>query len=127
MTSPVGTTRVSARFPKRVRVRRRPEYLAIQHRGLRVSGRWMSLSALPNPGFARLGLTVSRKVGNAVHRNRVKRVLRDWFRHASAGLPEAALVFVARPGAFEAGGVALRAEAEELIRRLRRRIDEVRR
>lgn len=33
-----------------------------------------------DPGHARLGLTVSRKVGNAVERNRVKRRVREWFR-----------------------------------------------
>ena len=33
-----------------------------------------------DPGRSRLGLTVSRKVGNAVVRNRVKRRVREWFR-----------------------------------------------
>ncbi len=36
----------------------------------------------PEGGAGRLGLTVSRRVGNAVVRNRVKRRVREWFREA---------------------------------------------
>jgi ribonuclease P protein component len=35
----------------------------------------------------RLGVTVSKRVGNSVIRNRVKRRIREWFRHAREGLP----------------------------------------
>jgi ribonuclease P protein component len=76
---------------------------------------------------ARLGLTVSRKVGNAVKRNRVKRVLRDWFRRHRLDCPAAAIVFVARNGAAEAPADALRAEADDIVRRMARRLSEGRR
>jgi len=50
----------------------------------------------------RLGLAVSRKVGNAVQRNRVKRVLREQFAGLAAGLePSADVVVIARPGLAE--------------------------
>lgn len=39
------------------------------------------------PRRSRLGVTVSKRVGNAVVRNRVKRCIREWFRHARAELP----------------------------------------
>ncbi|HXV36575.1 MAG TPA: ribonuclease P protein component [Myxococcota bacterium] len=42
----------------------------------------------------RLGITVSRKVGNAVIRNRVKRRVREWFRHSRSALPPRADVIV---------------------------------
>ncbi len=57
--------------------------------------------ALPNTtGHCRLGITVTRKVGSSVQRNRIKRVLRDVFRRHRAGLsPALDLVLNARPGA----------------------------
>jgi ribonuclease P protein component len=51
-----------------------------------------------------LGVTVSKKVGTAVERNRVKRRIREWFRQNRAALPgNAAVVVIARRGAAEIG------------------------
>lgn len=51
---------------------------------------------------ARLGLSVGKRVGNAVERNRVKRVLREEFSHIADDLPPGVdFVVIARPGAFE--------------------------
>ena len=57
--------------------------------------------ALPNTtGHCRLGITVTRKVGSSVQRNRIKRVLRDVFRSHRAELtPSLDLVVNPRPGA----------------------------
>lgn len=56
----------------------------------------------------RLGITVSRKVGNSVVRNRVKRGVREWFRHSRAGLPAASrIVVIARRAARDLSGVEL--------------------
>lgn len=53
---------------------------------------------LPNDlGHPRLGLTVSRKVGNAVRRNAIKRRLREAYRHTRHDLPATDLVVVVRP------------------------------
>jgi len=59
-----------------------------------------TLYALPNrAGQPRLGVTVSRKIGGAVERNRVKRMLREIFRYNRTALqPSLDLVVVARSG-----------------------------
>lgn len=57
----------------------------------------------------RLGVTVSRRVGNAVVRNRIKRAVREWFRQRRDGLERGVdLVVIAREGAgcVSAGGIA---------------------
>ena len=70
------------RFPSRSRVRKRVEFLRIQDGGLRVStSRFvLILSASAAPGSPRLGITASRRVGNAVVRSRAKRLIREAFR-----------------------------------------------
>ena len=70
------------------------------------------------PPSARVGLTVSSKVGGAVVRNRVKRLLREAVRHELAGLPPVDLVVVARASAVDAGV----AEFREWLRRAGERI-----
>ena len=67
----------------------------------------------------RFGLAVSRKVGNAVVRNRVKRWIRDAIRHQMVGVPPRDVVFIARPSAATAGLVALSAEVEHALGVLR--------
>jgi ribonuclease P protein component len=72
---------------------------------------------MPNDlGWTRCGFSVSRRVGNAVRRNRVKRRLREIMRKTSlkAGWD---IVVIARPSAGESG---YRALAEELNRLLGR-------
>jgi len=72
------------RFPSRSRVRKRVEFLKIQDGGLRVSTpRFvliLSASAAPHGSGPRLGITASRRVGNAVVRSRAKRLIREAFR-----------------------------------------------
>ena len=68
-----------------------------------------------------MGLTVSRKVGNAVHRNRIKRWLREAVRAVDSprGGPWD-LVFIPRSEATDAGFVVIRAEVADLFGRIAR-------
>jgi ribonuclease P protein component len=52
-------------------------------------------------GPSRLGITASRRVGNAVARNRVKRRIREWFRRARADCASRDVVVIARQPATQ--------------------------
>jgi ribonuclease P protein component len=96
-------------FPRSCRLRRRSEFLAVRGGQSFVDGSlaatWRPRHGAPGTGavVARVGITVSSKVGIAVVRNRVKRKLREAVRHEIAGLPAVDLVLTARPSAVAAG------------------------
>jgi ribonuclease P protein component len=70
-----------------------------------------------NGSGAALGVTVSKKVGTAVERNRVKRRIREWFRHHRTSLPESAdLVVIARRGAAALSRRETESELGSLLR-----------
>jgi len=85
-------------FPKSARVVRRSEYRAIQRSSLRVvTDHYIIYGRKRRRKSQRIGITVSKKVGNAVVRNRVKRLVRECFRLNKEHLPpELDLVLVAR-------------------------------
>ena len=66
-----------------MRLRQRADYVAVQTHGRKAHGRHVLaiFRQRPAPDLeGRLGLTVTKKVGNAVVRNRIKRMLREWVR-----------------------------------------------
>lgn len=76
------------RFPWRQRIVNSADFRSIYDKGRRVDAGKFVLFGRPNAlGFHRLGLTVSRKVGGAVVRNRVKRLFREIFRRSSTAIP----------------------------------------
>ena len=106
-------------FPRAARVRARAEFDRVFAGGRRVSDPLLALHWLQDGvAPARLGLAVSRKVDpRAVGRNRIKRVLRDRFRHLRSELPPGSYVVVARPAAARADNGALRMSLQSLLQR----------
>lgn len=72
---------------------------------------------------ARLGLAVSRRVGGAVVRNRVKRRVRECFRRRQATLAGLDLVVTARPGAGDLPTADVDRHLRKLIERLGRTLE----
>jgi ribonuclease P protein component len=116
------------RSRSRARITRSGDFDAVYQRGRSAAGRHLVLYAFTRPdataGAApRLGLSVSRKVGGAVERNRVKRVLRERFAELAPSLPPGTdFVAIARPGLAayleERGSAAVGERLAELVGRL---------
>lgn len=94
-------------FPRSHRLTQRKQFQAVYREGVRARSAACSfaLFGLPNDvGHCRLGITVTRKVGCAATRNRIKRVLREAFRAVARDLePGFDLVLHVYPG-FETPG-----------------------
>ena len=102
-------TRAPRGIAKEMRLRRRAEFLAVQGEGVKVHGRHLLALARKrnDPELAgRLGITVTKKVGNAVVRNRIKRLLREWLRQ-NGWVPRGwDIVLVAKDSAARQGHLA---------------------
>ncbi len=107
-------------FPKEERIRRRADFLKIFREGSksRTAHFWISfrLNGLPH---RRLGITVGKKVGTAVVRNRLKRRIREFYRQNKRFFPAGMdVVVTARENA---GSLDFRQVANELKGVLRER------
>ncbi len=76
------------RFPWRQRIVRSSDFRILYNEGRRLdAGKFVLFGRPNNLGYHRLGLTVSRKIGGAVIRNRVKRLFREIFRRSCTDIP----------------------------------------
>jgi len=104
-------------FPKTARLRKRLEFLLLPRTGKKIhTTNFIVVKKKTERTESRLGVTVSSRVGNAVVRNRIKRLVREYFRcnRNQISLPTDCLV-IARPGAKE---LTFKLVGEELHRAL---------
>lgn len=84
-----GHSLISYAFPKAHRLHGPPAFTAVYNGRVRESRGPLTIYALPNGLLhCRLGLSVSRKVGIAVRRGRIKRQLREAFRLMQHDVPK---------------------------------------
>ncbi len=99
------------------RLHRSAEFIRLQRAGVRFESSHFVLYAGnldDHPTRSRLGVTVSRRIGNAVIRNRIKRRVREIFRRRirDSLAQGTSIVVIARPGA---GSLATASITDELV------------
>jgi ribonuclease P protein component len=107
-------------FGAELRLRSKPQFDAIYASGRRIDDRFFGLRVKPNGlGFPRIGLAVAVKTaGNAVLRNRLRRLVRESFRLARYDLPAVDIVVAVKIPAAEAPSPTLRASLATLWQRV---------
>jgi ribonuclease P protein component len=97
-------------FSRAQRLVHKPQFDLVYQTGRKLGDQYFLLLARSNDlSHPRIGLSVSaRTVGNAVNRNRIKRIIRDSFRLNSPRLPAADIVINSRPSARDASNAELR-------------------
>jgi ribonuclease P protein component len=109
---------VTCRYPKAARLRTRRQYQRIAQQPTRHIGHWIVVESRESKHpLTRLGVTVSRHYGNAVSRNRFKRIVREAFRLCCQELQSGVDINV-KPGhvAYEAQMPDILAELKNLLK-----------
>jgi ribonuclease P protein component len=107
-------------FGKEDRVLKRPEFLRLATNGRRIHVNHFLVAYCENRcERSRLGITVSKKVGKAVARNRIKRIVREFFRLNRTNLPgHYDLNIIAKKGAADLSSRQVNQELEGLFRKI---------
>lgn len=111
---------LSMKFPKTKRLLRSSDFFKVRHEGISWKGHFLRLGVLPDPDIRtfQVGLVTSRKIGNAVIRNRTRRRLRAILQATGHNiLGGHRLVVVASPQAAKVGSDRLMKEWKWLLHR----------
>ncbi|HET7203904.1 MAG TPA: ribonuclease P protein component [Steroidobacteraceae bacterium] len=114
------------RFPRASRLTDKPQFDGVHRQGERASdAMFLVITRRNDTGRARLGLAVGVKsAGNAVRRNRLKRLVRESFRHRQQDLPPVDVVVNARAAAAHSTNDEIRASLaahwDRIVRRCAR-------
>ena len=110
MTGPVragGESRRGATLPKAARLRTDREYRDVVHKGGRTSTPHFTVYRDDRAkGASKVGISVGRRVGNAVVRNRLKRLLREFCRLNPDAFPDGSRTAIVARKSLEAPGLA---------------------
>ena len=119
--SGASRTRGPESFGKERRILRRAEYLQIYETGRRIAGRSLVFFLRPGTGGApRLGITITKKTGSSVVRNRLRRRIRELFRRTKPFAASVDVVVNVRPGSEKAADREL---AEDFARLARKAVE----
>ncbi len=112
------------RFRKVERLLKRAQFLRVQRRRHRVSGQRLLVYGCANGlGHSRIGITTSKKVGNAVRRNRWRRLIREAFRQNKQAFPVGFdFVIIVSPKAQSGGLTDVFEELQPLCERAARHV-----
>jgi len=112
-------------FPKTVRILKRSDFLRLQQTGTKIQNNHFIASYAPGRfSRSRLGITVTKKVGNAAVRNRIKRMSREFFRlnrHKLKGCWD--IVIIAKKEAVDLSSGQAFSSLQNVFDRIPRNID----
>ena len=107
----------SSSFPKEERLLNRKDFVNLNRLGKRYhTGHFTVIFKKNRLGITRLGITISKKTGNAVERNKIKRLVREFYRLHKDIFPQRTdVVVMAKKGACDLDYWKIKEELGEII------------
>jgi ribonuclease P protein component len=108
------------KFQREDRLRTKREFDRVRKDGRRAATDSIVLCVAPSER-KRLGVIVSAQVGNAVVRNRLKRIFRELFRLQKESFPDGDCVVIARPKAAKIENTEVRKQLDRVLEKIKAR------
>ncbi len=107
-------------FPKNRRILKRKDFIRLSKQGKKVLTHYfIAIVTKGAENNNRIGITASKKVGNAVERNRIKRLIREYFRHRQENNPDIKDInIIARKGIVSLPNKEINKELDELFNKI---------